>query len=137
MAKKKKKKSKKEVEDLKLHFIPFERFLQLSEDEKTKTILQNTKEGRIIIIESYLNPEEQADLITNVMSNIDGKFSGVEMISFTRKDFQKQNSFYTVLRNMIIDFLSGRRAGLTIVGPANIVQKIERDPEMIMLSMKR
>ncbi len=133
---KKKRRKTKKMDKLTLHFIPFERFINLSSDDKTSTILEYTKKGKIIIIESYLDPKEQATLITNVMGNIDGKYSGVEMISFTRKDFQKDNSFYVRLRNAAIDLLSGKKAGLTIVGPANIVKKIERNPEMIMLSIK-
>jgi len=129
------KKSRK-MDKLALHFVPFDRFINLSGDEKTSLILKQTRDNRIIIIESYLDPKEQAVLITNVMSNIDSKYSGVEMISFTRHDFQKENDFMTRLRNILIDFFSGRKAGLTIVGPASLIKKIERDPEMIMLSMK-
>ncbi len=119
---------------LTLKFIPYEEISHLSMDAKIEKLLEIVKQNKIILMQGRLTPEEETYLIQRTMESINKKFKGVELCivhpQFKEKGVLKQ------LRNFFINALAGNSQGITIIGPATIVKKIERDPEKIELLTK-
>ncbi|MBW6470554.1 MAG: DUF2073 domain-containing protein [Methanosarcinaceae archaeon] len=92
--------------------------------EKVRFIIDEVKNGKILVLEKGLTPEEEAQLIEITMSQIDpDDFSGIEMESYP---FKIDNSFIGKLfkKNTI-------RTRLTVIGPANQLKTLKRDRDLI------
>jgi hypothetical protein len=123
--------------DISLNFIPFERFTEMTAEEKIDLILETTKKKDIVVIEGLMNPGEEMNLITHTMKKIDKKFKGLEICAIPREELiKKKEGFVSTMRARLADMLIGRNRGLTIIGPAAIVKQIKRDPERIILKMR-
>ncbi|MDO8655956.1 MAG: DUF2073 domain-containing protein [Nanoarchaeota archaeon] len=112
-------------------FIPYQEIQQLSSAKRVNKLLNIVKEDRIVIMEGRLRKEEEADLIEITMEEISPKFKGIEL-SVIYPDKTKQDTLQ-VVRNTMATILLGDRQGFTIIGPASIVKKIERNPDKIEL----
>jgi hypothetical protein len=82
-------------------------------------------------MEGRLKKEEEADLIEITMGEITQKFKGIEL-SVIYPDRSKQDLFQKV-KGTMTSVLLGNREGMTIIGPASIVKKIEKNPNKIEL----
>jgi hypothetical protein len=123
--------------EISLNFIPFERFVEMSTEEKIDLIIETTRKKDIVVIEGLMNPGEEMNLITHTMQKIDKKFKGIEICAIPRDELiKKKEGFVANMRARMADLLIGRNRGLTIIGPAAIVKQIKRDPERIILKMK-
>ncbi|MBI4151998.1 DUF2073 domain-containing protein, partial [Candidatus Woesearchaeota archaeon] len=78
--------------------------------------------------------EEEADLIEITMEEIGSKFRGIEL-SVIYPDKTKLDAMQK-LRSVFANMLLGDRQGLTIIGPASVVKRIEKDPDKIELFTK-
>lgn len=116
---------------LTLQFIPHPEIGPLSVDKKIKKILRSVKQNKILLIEGALLPAEESELIRYTMESIDRKFKGIEICSIT--DDHKQLSLSEKLKNQLANFILGKKNGMTIIGPANIVKEIKKDPSKIEL----
>ena len=68
------------------------------------------------------------------MENISDKFTGIEL-GVIHPD-EKDAKWYKQIQAMLIRLLLGNREGFTIIGPANIIKDIKKDPDKIQLFMK-
>jgi len=116
-----------------LEFIPFESLKSMGLGEQVRFIIKKTKENKILIFDSQLNPEEEAKLISETMKHIDKKFSGIEICSL---HMEKNESFIDKAKSFIFKTLTGKMRGTSIIGPAKIIKQIKRDPESISIMMK-
>ncbi|MDD2678300.1 MAG: DUF2073 domain-containing protein [Candidatus Nanoarchaeia archaeon] len=116
-----------------LEFIPFEILKNMDLSQQVKFIIKKTKEGKILIFDSQLNPKEEAKLISETMKHIDKKFSGIEICSLHS---EKTGTLIEKAKSFIFKGLTGKMRGTSIVGPAKIIKQIKRDPESISISMK-
>jgi hypothetical protein len=82
-------------------------------------------------MEGRLKKEEEADLIEITMEEIDSKFKGIEL-SVIYPDKSKHEGLGKV-KHMFANLLLGNRQGMTIIGPASVVKKIEQNPNKIEL----
>ena len=115
-------------------FIPYHEIEALSSVKRVNKLLNIVKDNKIVIMEGRLRKEEEADLIEITMEQISPKFKGIEL-SVINPDKSKQQGlqkFKGVFTNVIL----GNRVGLTIIGPASIVKKIEKNPDKIELFTK-
>jgi hypothetical protein len=92
---------------------------------KVRIILGAVRENKIVVLESPLSRQEEADLITATMGSVTGKFPGIEISSLGEEA--------EGLRTAIIRMLGGKTAGLTIVGPSNLVRQVKRNPGRLNL----
>ena len=71
------------MQGVRIDLISEERLAQMPSMEKIRLILDNVREGTIVILESGLTPDEQSVLIEMTMQEIlpDG-FSGIEIESY-------------------------------------------------------
>lgn len=119
---------------LKLQFLPFEEVSKLSLDAKVERLLSIVKANKILLMQGRLTPEEEAKVIQKTMESITKKFRGIELC-IVHPEF-KESSIFDHARKFLVDKIAGNSQGITIIGPASIVKKIERDPEKIELLTK-
>lgn len=114
-------------------FIPFHDIQPLTSARRVNKLLNIVKDDRIVIMEGRLKKEEEADLIEITMEEINSKFKGIEL-SVIYPDEKKQDAMQKV-KGAFAKVLLGDRQGLTIIGPASVVKKIEQNPDKIELFM--
>ncbi|MBI2665568.1 DUF2073 domain-containing protein [Candidatus Woesearchaeota archaeon] len=115
-------------------FIPYHEIENLGSAKRVNKLLHLVKEEKIVIMEGRLRKEEEADLIEITMEEISPKFKGIEL-SVIYPDSDRQNAMQKV-KGVFANMLLGNRIGITIIGPASIVKKIEKNPDKIELLMK-
>ncbi len=115
-------------------FIPFHEVESLTSAKRVNKLLNIVKEDRIVIMEGRLKKEEEADLIEITMEEITPKFKGIEL-SVIYPDKTKQDALQR-MKGVFANLLLGDRQGMTIIGPASVVKKIQQEPDKIELFMK-
>lgn len=114
---------------IQLDFLSSEFLSSKASIEKINLILDRMKRNVIVVLEEGLSPAEEAELIETTMREIDAKdFHGIE---FYRIDHGSLR-----LREKIANFIAGKKAGLTIVGPTRMVEAIKREPDYISMFAK-
>ncbi len=113
-------------------FIPYQEIHPLSSVKRINKLLNIVKEDKIVIMEGRLTKEEEADLIEITMEEISPKFRGIEL-SVVYPDIKQQQDALQKIRGTFTNLLLGNRQGLTIIGPASIVKRIEKNPDKIEL----
>ncbi|XGI83249.1 DUF2073 domain-containing protein [Halorutilales archaeon Cl-col2-1] len=106
-----------------IDMISSERMDGMASIEKVNLILDSVREGKIVILESGLTPDEESKLIEVTMSEIspDG-FSGIEIESYP-----KQEASQGILGKILGD----KPSKLTVIGPANQIQTLHKDSDLI------
>jgi len=112
-------------------FVPYQDIENLSSAKRINKLLNIVKENRIVLMEGRLKKEEEADLNEITMEEITPKFKGIEL-SVIYPDKNKQDVMQKI-RGTMASVLLGNREGMTIIGPASIVKKIEKNPNKIEL----
>jgi len=115
---------------IKIKLMPYEVFRK----KKLKQIFDELKENTILLIDAKLSAQEEARIIEETMKEVSGKFSGIELSSLEMQD-GKTTTNIDRIKNMLLETLTGKKRGMTIIGPAKIVRKIEKDPEDLLLYM--
>ncbi len=115
-------------------FVPYREIERLSPTKRVNKLLNIVKEDKIVILEGRLRREEEADLIEITMEGINTKFRGIEL-SVLYPDLEKTNLMQK-MRGAFANMLLGDRQGITIIGPAHLVKKIEQNPDKIELFTK-
>ncbi len=108
------------MEGVQLNLVSKEKLEKMGSMEKLRMILDNVKEGKIVVLESGLSPEEEAKLIELTMLEIDHEsFVGIEVESYPPKE-------------TFLSKLFGKKSGrLTLIGPANRVKTLSRKEDLI------
>lgn len=117
---------------LTMQYVPFEELSDLDSERKIQKLIRIVKQNKLVLMEGTLTAQEEADLIEETMATIDSKFKGVEITSFNPIE-KNSKQIQDKLRRMFMEMIWGRRRGLTIIGPANIVREIRKDPNRIQL----
>ena len=112
---------------LTLQFLPYSEIEPLSSNSRIRKILNLVRENKIVLMEGRLKPNEETDLIQRTMENLSKDFKGIELCTVYPNVKDK------FLKGLLVNILKGDRTGLTVVGPANIVKEIKRDPNKILL----
>jgi len=112
-------------------FVPYHEVDNLSSAKRVNKLLKIVKEDKIVIMEGRLKKQEEADLIEITMEEISPKFKGIEL-SVIYPDKEKQDRMQRV-KGAFASMLLGDRQGLTIIGPASVVKRIEKNPDKIEL----
>lgn len=114
-----------------LHFIPYTEIENISSIGRIRMLLTVAKQNKIVLLQGRLTKQEEAELIKTTMEEINKEFKGIELavINPAQARLEGINKF----KNDVIGLFLGDRQGLTIVGPANIVKAISKDPDKIEL----
>ncbi len=113
--------------NIRIKLLPYERFKR----DRFKAIVKDLKENTIILIDAKLSMEEELNLIKETMRSITGSFTGIELSSINSIDKKMGNM--DKFRNMLVERIIGKKRGMTIIGPAKLVQKIKKNPEELLL----
>ncbi|MBW2963281.1 DUF2073 domain-containing protein [Candidatus Woesearchaeota archaeon] len=113
-------------------FVPHHEIEDLSSAKRVNKLLNIVKQNKIVLLEGRLKKEEETDLIEITMEEISkSKFKGIELsVIYPEKD---KFSGIKKVRQGFVNMILGDRQGLTIIGPASVVKKIEQNPNNIEL----
>ncbi len=112
-------------EGIQIEFVSAKSLGGKSSDEKIKAVIAAVKKGKIVVLEAALSRQEEKELIQKTMETVSSDFSGVEISSFGEEPED--------IRAQLIRMLGGKTTGLTVIGPANLVKQIKRDPDKLNL----
>jgi len=113
------------MQGVRIDLISGERLAQMPSMEKIRLILDNVRDGTIVVLESGLTPDEQSVLIEMTMQEIlPDRFSGIEIETYPSK--QRGSG---VLSRLIRGEDESRR--LTVIGPADQLKMIRKDRGLI------
>lgn len=117
---------------LTIQFIPYSEIEPLSQDARVKKILDIAKENKIVVMEGRLKPVEETLLIQKTMEAVSENFKGIELCTVYPSKKKKQD-LARAFKEIMAKVLIGDREGLTVIGPANIIKEIKRNPNKIEL----
>ncbi|MEM4182116.1 MAG: DUF2073 domain-containing protein [Candidatus Pacearchaeota archaeon] len=126
----------KKQENLTIRFMPYSEISHLGSLERIKKILGIVLENKLIILQGRLKPEEEAKLIENTMTLI-GNIKGFQGIEISSLSGTEDKTLFERFRKNLIRLLIGEQDSITLIGPANIVKDIKKDPKKIELILKR
>ena len=107
------------------------RMENLTSMEKIRLILDGVREGNIVILEEGLSPDEESKLIEVTMTEISpDEFNGIEIETYPRSETADRS---------FLDRLMGRESTkkLTVIGPANQIQTLHKDENLISALVSR
>lgn len=96
--------------------------------EKIRFILDSIKTNNIVILESGLQPDEEAKLIEMTMNEINRDFSGIEIESWPSKTEKSSGLFGRVKSSLQQD---NTTSNLTVIGPSDALETIHKDDSLI------
>jgi len=116
---------------LTLHIVPYGEIEHLSSVGRIRKLLNLAKQDKIVLLQGTLRHDEEAELIKVTMEEINKDFKGIELAVIDTAD--RGVTGFAKFRQGLANALVGNRQGLTIIGPANIVKEIRKDPSKIEL----
>ncbi len=116
---------------LTLRFVPYHEIEYLGSARRVHKLLDIVKENKIVLLEGRLKKEEEADLIEITMESIGSKFKGIELAVIDSE--QKESNILRKLKANVMNMILGDRTGLTVIGPANIIAEIKKNPDKLEL----
>ncbi len=112
--------------DIQIEFLSATVMEGMETKQKVDYILDHVKADKILVIGECMSPFEETALIRETMTQINKKFTGIE-VSTLRE--QNDNG----IKEKLIKLLGGRRGGLTVIGPSKIVREMKKDPRHITM----
>lgn len=113
-----------DMQGVQMDLISEDRLARMASVEKIRFILDEVKQGKILVLEKGLSPDEEASLIEMTMTQIQPEgFSGIEMESYPS---EVDTSFFgKILKKNTV------RTRLTLIGPADQLKTLKKDRNMI------
>ncbi len=119
---------------LTLEYIPFTEIEHLTSNRRVTKLLSSVKKNKVILMQGRLRPEEEAALIQKTMEEVSREFKGIELCTvFPDKGNKKNNTISKQLKQVMVKLFMAEREGMTIIGPANVIKEIKRNPDKIEL----
>ena len=107
---------------LKMDFLSSTMLNSRTSMEKISMIVDRVKNGDLVVIEGWLTPEEEAELIETTMREIDVEnFMGIDIYTL-EKD---KKSFFGLSKSKIV--------GITIIGPANVMKAVKKKSNFLSM----
>lgn len=114
-----------------LQFVPYREIENLTSVGRIRKLLNAAKQNKIVLLQGRLKREEEAELIKVTMEEINREFKGIELAVINPSESNATG--LQKVKNTVFSALLGDRQGITIIGPANIVKSIRKDPDKIEL----
>ncbi len=120
------------TDGIQIDLISGERMDQLATMEKIRLILDGVHDGKIVILEEGLTPEEESRLIETTMAEIspDG-FNGIEIETYPKSDGGNSSLFGRIMGQ------DQSPAKLTVIGPADRIETLHKDETLISTLISR
>ncbi|MBU4246143.1 MAG: DUF2073 domain-containing protein [Nanoarchaeota archaeon] len=113
--------------NLKIKFIPYEK----TTGDNFGKLIKDLKKDTIILIDAKLSPAHEAELIKITMEHISEKFAGIELSSI--EVMPEKGSASSKIRDFLFQITTGKKRGMTVIGPARIIRKIEKNPQELLV----
>jgi len=121
-----------EPNGVQIDLVSGERMEGMTSMEKIRMILDGVHEGKIVILEAGLSPEEESKLIEVTMTEISpDEFSGIEIETYPGSGSTESG---------FIGRLMGRgppASKLTVIGPADRIETLHKDETLISALVSR
>jgi hypothetical protein len=105
-----------------VNLVSRQKLEEFSTDEKLKFILNEIKNGKVLVLENGLTSVEQASLIEQTMEKIEhDTFIGIEMEGYG----EEKTSFLQKILGKI------KKPRMTVIGPADLLKTVRKDSNMI------
>ncbi len=114
-----------------LQFVPYGEIDSLTSVGRIRKLLNIAKQNKIVLLQGRLRKEEEAELIKVTMEEINKEFKGIELAVINPTEGQSDG--FGKFKSTMFSLMLGDRQGLTIIGPANVVKSIKKDPHKIEL----
>jgi len=125
---------KKKIKGLTIHFIPYAEISGLGSTDRIKKLLQIVLKNKVIILQGRLKPEEEVRLIEDTMVLVGSlkNFTGIELAVINPKtEINVLGRFKRGIANALV----GDTSALTVIGPANIIKEMRKDPRNLEIFM--
>jgi hypothetical protein len=126
----------KKINGLTIEFMPYSEIRNLESSERIKKILAIVLGNKIVILQGRLRPEEETRLIEDTMAMI-GHVKGFKGIELAVIGTENKLSISKTIASNFAKILVGDTAAMTLIGPANIIKDIKRNPKKIELMLRR
>lgn len=116
------------MEDTGVNLISSNMLEGMTTEEKLDFILEEVRQGEVLVLERGLTPDEQSRLIERTMEDINadsddgGEFIGIEMEGY------RDDGSTTWLQKLLGKIRPPR---MTLIGPANKLKTIHKDDDVI------
>ena len=120
---------------LTFQIIPYGEISGLSSVGRIRKLLTLAKQDKIVLLQGRLDKEEEAELIKATMEEINKEFKGIELAVMDSLDNGALTGFDR-LKGGVANMLLGNRGGLTLVGPANIIKKVKKNPKKLQFMIE-
>ena len=120
---------------LTFQIMPYGEISGLSSVGRIRKLLTLAKQDKIVLLQGRLDKEEEAELIKATMEEINKEFKGIELAVMDSLDNGALNGFDR-LKGGVANMLLGNRGGLTLVGPANVVKKVKKNPKKLQFMIE-
>ena len=117
--------------NLRIKFVPYEKYKKGG----IKALMKDLRQETIVLIDAKLTAEEEAKIIEETMKRINSNsnaFIGIELSSIDFTNNKNANSLDWI-KNVLIQTIIGKKRGMTIIGPAKIVRRIDKNPQELLL----
>jgi len=114
-----------------LQFVPYNEIETLTSLGRIRKLLNIAKQDKIVLLQGRLKKEEETELIRATMEEINSEFKGIELAVINPQS--SDGSGITKFKQDLFSMILGDRQGMTIIGPANVVKSIKKDPNKIEL----
>jgi hypothetical protein len=105
-----------------VNLVSRQKLEEFSTDEKLKFILNEIKNGKVLVLENGLTSIEQTSLIEQTMEKIEhDTFIGIEMEGYG----EEKTSFLQKILGKI------KKPRMTVIGPADLLKTVKKDSNMI------
>jgi len=116
---------------LTLQYMSYSELKGMSLNARLSKIVRSVKQNKILFIDAKLPAIEESELIRRTMEEIDRKFKGIEICSVD--GFLGDSAVMAKIKTYFANALFGLNAGFTVIGPANVIKEIKKDPKKIEL----
>jgi hypothetical protein len=126
---------KKQQDGIRVDLLRQSQLTDMGRTEKIRYIIDRVREGRVVILEHGLDPDEHALLIEKTMTEIDhDEFTGVDVESYPEMDSSSDSES---LLDRIFNRNRNDSSDLTVIGPASRMKTLHKDSDQISTLLKQ
>lgn len=124
---------KKRIGGFSLQVLPFSEVQGMTISERVKKILKIVLGNKVVILQGRLKAEEEARLIEDTMALVEHvkNFKGIELAVIEPN--LRDVGMIVKMKHSIARSLIGDSNALTVIGPANVIKEIKKDPSKLEL----
>jgi len=115
-----------------IDLISGERMDGMATMEKIRMILDGVHDGNIVILEEGLTPDEESRLIEVTMAEISpDEFNGIEIETYPKSEARDSSLLGRIMGSDKVE------TKLTVIGPANQIETLHKDEQLISALVSR